>query len=321
MHSEEFRMKTRSGWWRTIRGTAFSLTTLATLAVLAGNALAQPPGGGRGFGGGFGGGGFGGGGFGGGGRGGAGGALQLLTQEAVQKELGLTPETIEKGRKLVDEVRSANQAEMASLFGEGGFQNMSDEQRRELPAKMAAMATAMQAKYAPKAKELLTPEQFTRLQQIGWQVAGVNALQDAELAKQLGLSAEQTAKIAANNRDFQAKQQSLMRELFAGRGPGGAPGGAPGGGQGGGQGGGRAGGEGFAKIQELNKEREAAALEVLTADQKANFEKLKGKPFDVASLQMGRGPGGPGGRGGQGGPGGRPGAGGRPGRPAAEEKK
>lgn len=302
-------MKARRGWWQARCGAMAGIGALLIGAVLAGSAVAQPPGGGRGFGGGFGGLG--------GGRGGPGGPLALLTQEAVQKELGLTPETIEKGRKLVDEVRAAGQAEMASLFGEGGFQNMTEEQRRELPAKMAAMTTALQAKFAPKAKELLTPEQYTRLQQIAWQAAGANALQDAELVKQLGLSADQTAKIAANNRDYQAKQQALMRELFAGRGPGGAPGGAPNGGQGGG----RPGGEGFAKIQELNKEREAAAFDVLTADQKANFEKLKGKPFDVASLQMGRGPGGPGGRGGQGGPGGRPGAGARPGRPAAEEKK
>jgi hypothetical protein len=302
-------MKANWGWWMAGRGAVVAVGALVVGAMLGGNAVAQPPGGGRGFG-------FGGAGLG-GGRGGAGGALALLAQESVQKELGLSPETIEKGRKLVDEVREAGQAEMASLFGQGGFQNMTEEQRRELPAKMTAMAAAMQAKYAPKAKELLTPDQYTRLQQIGWQVAGINALQDAELAKQIGLSPEQSEKITASNRDFQAKQQSLMRELFAGRGPGGAPGG--------GQGGGRPGGDGFAKVQELNKEREAAAMAILTADQKASFEKLKGKPFDVTSLQMGRGPGGPGGpggRGGQGGaPGGRPGAGGRPGRPATEEKK
>jgi hypothetical protein len=292
-------MKAHWGRWLAGRGAAIAMGALAIGAILAGSAVAQPPGGGRGFG-------LGGAGGLGGGRGGAGGALALLAQESVQKELGLSPETIEKGKKLVDEVRAAGQAEMASLFADGGFQNMTEEQRRELPAKMAAMATAMQAKFAPKAKELLTPDQYTRLQQISWQVAGVNALQDAELAKQLGLSAEQSEKIAASNRDFQAKQQAIMRELFAGR----QAGGPPAGGQGG-----RPGGEAFAKAQELNKEREAAAMAILTADQKANFEKLKGKPFDVTSLQMGRGPGGPGG------PGGRGGRGGPGGRPATEEKK
>ena len=158
-------MKARWDWLQTGRGAAACIGAVVIGTVLAGSAVAQPPGGGRGFGGGFGGGL-------GGGRGGPGGVLALLTQEAVQKELGLTPETVEKGRKLVDEVRAAGQAEMASLFGEGGFQNMTEEQRRELPAKMAAMTAALQEKFAPKAKELLTAEQYTRLQQIAWQAAG-----------------------------------------------------------------------------------------------------------------------------------------------------
>lgn len=279
---------------------------LAIVALVAGTVVAQPPGGRGGFGGGR----------------GPGNPLALLAQEPVQKELGLSAEAIEKGRKVLEEMREAGQAEMQKVFGDGGGAgpNMTDEQRKEMQSKMAATTQALHAKFAPQVKALLSEEQYARLQQIGWQVAGSNALTDAEVVKQLGLSKEQTEKIAASNQEYQAKQFAMMREAFAGRGgPGGQGGQRPGGG-------GAAGGGDFrAKAQELNKERDAKALDVLTADQKAAFEKLKGKSFDVSQLQMGRGPGGPGGgqpgAGGRPGRGGRPGAGGRPGQPSGDEKK
>ena len=78
-----------------------------------------------------------------------------------------------------------------------------------------------------------------------------------------------------------------------------------------GGGGGGGGPEAFAKMQELNKERDAKVNEVLTKAQQDQFAMLKGKEFDVTQLR-GRGPGGPGGPGGGGGGGG---AGARPKRP------
>jgi DNA topoisomerase IA len=49
-----------------------------------------------------------------------------------------------------------------------------------------------------------------------------------------------------------------------------------------------------AKREELVKEREAKAAEVLSKEQQEKYTKLKGKPFDVSQLQ------GPGRRGGAG---------------------
>ena len=90
------------------------------------------------------------------------------------------------------------------------------------------------------------------------------------------MSKEQTDKVEAVIAESRTKQGEMMREAFANRGQGG-------------EGGQR--GDFMAKIQELNKERDAKALDVLTADQKAAFETAKGKAFDVSQLQMGRGPG------------------------------
>ncbi len=66
------------------------------------------------------------------------------------------------------------------------------------------------------------------------------------------------------------------------------------------------------KRQAMGKERDAALVAVLTPVQQEQFDLMKGKEFDVASLRGGFGGRGPGG----GGPGGR--GGDRPNRPAGD---
>lgn len=226
--------------------------------------------------------------------GGRGGALGLLRNEAVQKELGISDEAREKLTKLAESAGAEMRAEMEKAGVTGGFQalqGLSPEQRQEMQKKMADAMRTAQEKIVPQIKAALTPEQYARLQQIGWQSAGAVALNDPELSKELNLSADQLKQLVAAMEESNAKS----RELFQGA---------------------AGGGGGFQeigqKMQELNKARDEKMLGVLTADQKAAFEKLKGKPFDVAQLRGG--PGGPGGRG-RG-----PGGAGKPGRPPLEAK-
>lgn len=63
-----------------------------------------------------------------------------------------------------------------------------------------------------------------------------------------------------------------------------------------------------AEMEKRQEELNRKILAVLTADQKAKWNSLLGKPFKIEHPQGF--PGGPGGRGGQGGPGGRGGNGG-----------
>jgi hypothetical protein len=138
------------------------------------------------------------------------------------------------------------------------------------------------------------------------QAAGSQALTRPDIVKSLDLTKDQQEKITDINQEFGKKQNELR--------PGGRRGGA-------GAGGPPPDFEGIrAKMQELTKERDSKATEVLSKEQQEKYEKLKGKPFDVAQL-MQFGPGmGRGGRGGPGGPGGGPrGAAGRP-QKKAEEK-
>jgi hypothetical protein len=206
----------------------FLWLALAILAlVFAASAQAQQPKRGRGGGQGFGG-------FGGGGAQ-AGDLLNLVQSEGVRKEL---------------ELESDQEKAIADLRAE--MNKEQDEARR-----------AIAAKYKEKLNKTLLPHQAERLQQISVQLRGNAALSDEDVAKKLGLSADQQNQIAEKRKDSQAK----MRELFGGGGGGGGD---------------------FAerreKMQKLQAETNTAILGVLTDKQKEDFEKLKGKPIDREQL-------------------------------------
>jgi hypothetical protein len=242
------------------------LVLIVTAAMVQSTASAQP-GGGRGFG------------FGGPG---GGGLIGLAGAPAVQKELGLAGDAAEKVQKLAGAFRQEMQTAVEeagigfAAFGE--LQNLSQEERetrlREMNEKRAGVMKKLNDKFMPQLKEALTAQQIERLQEISVQVNGSQGLTSPEMVKSLDLSKEQQEKINAVNQEAGRK----MRELFTAGGGGGAP--------------------DFqamaAKREELVKERETKAAEVLNKDQQEKYAKLKGKPFDVSQLMQG-----PGRRGGQ----------------------
>jgi len=232
---------------------------------------------------------------------GMGGPLVLAGIPAVQKEISLEEDAVSKVQKVVDSFREEMMAETEKaglgFAGPGQFADLKPEEReakmRENMEKRTAIMRKLNEKFVPQLKESLAAGQFERLQQIGWQAAGSQALAGPELVKALELSKEQQEKIVAVNREYGEKQSELRRNAFGA--------GAPGGGGAG------AGPQGmFAKMQELTKERDTKATEVLSKEQQEKYAKLKGKPFDLALLMPMGGPG-------RGGPAGRPGgAAGRP---------
>jgi hypothetical protein len=214
---------------RTILAAACLVATF-----LAADAPAQPPGGrGRGM-----------------GMGGMMSHASLLRQEAVQADIGLSADL---------KTKIAAELPERTPGGGGNPRDMTDEQRQ----KWMEERRARNAEDDKKVAGLLSPEQLARLKQIRIQALGAGVLMDETLAKELGVTDEQTTKF-----------QSAMQEM---RQAGGGGGGNPG---------------------EMRAKMTAKAMEILTADQKAKLEALKGPAFDVSKLQM-RGPGG----------GGRPGAG------------
>ena len=138
--------------------------------------------------------------------------------------------------------------------------------------------------------EILNEAQIKRLSEIRVNVLGANALTDSKVAEAVGLTEADLQKIEeARSNAFAEMRQNMM------------------------SGGGGDRSAMMEKIQEMRASVDKSIMEMLTEEQAARFQTLKGEPFelDMRELMMG----GRGGRGGQGGPGGRPGGGGAGGRP------
>jgi hypothetical protein len=178
----------------------------------------------------------------GGGRGWGGGRMlssaMLLRQEPVQAELGLSGDQKERLAGLAD----------GGLRDEGGRnpREMTQEERREW---MAQLQERM-SKLDDNVREILTPDQLTRLREIRVQAMGPNVAADPDLAKQIGITDAQQEKLAG-----------LRQKMREARGEGGPAG--------------------------LREKMENAFTDMLTPEQKAKLESLRGKPFDLSSLQLG----------------------------------
>jgi len=249
-----------------------------------------------------------------GGRGGgAPSALQLIGREEVRKELKIS----EEQQGIIRELQQSSRPDFRALFG-GNFRDLSREEREK---KMAELRTTSEKKSKEAEADLygliLDEGQTKRLKQIVLQQKGNRALTEADIAKALGLTAAQSAKIKAAMETGQKKQQELtagLRGAFGGR---------------------SSGGEKGAKNTErkrpsrdeiqkrfadmqskgtaIRAETDKAIASVLTTGQKTKFETLKGPKFELARRSSSRNRGGSrgGSRGGQG----EKGQGGRPQRP------
>lgn len=273
------------------------LVFAAVLALIATDVMAQGPGGRRGGPGGPGGpGGFRGG-FGGPGGmmgrfgGGGGNMLGLVQIEKVQEELELLPDQKEALGKIAEGRPRPERPEGID------FRDRSEENRAKLEEfmeKMRKEREEFETKAVAQLEEVLFPEQMERLKQIEVQTSGVRALMIKHVADELKLTADQKEKLEGVSREVGEEMMGKMREIFSSGDREGAR----------------------EKIDELRKEGDEKILAVLTSEQRAQFDKMKGEPFEMP--EMGRGGFGRGGRGGPGGPGG-PGGRGRGGRPPAEE--
>jgi len=249
-----------------------------------------------------------------GGRGGgAPSALQLIGREEVRKELKIS----EEQQGIIRELQQSSRPDFRALLG-GNFRELSSEEREK---KMAELRTTSEKKSKEAEADLygliLDEGQTKRLKQIVLQQKGNRALTEADIAKALGLTAAQSAKIKAAMETGQKKQQELtagLRGAFGGR---------------------SSGGEKGAKNTErkrpsreeiqkrfadmqskgtaIRAETDKAIALVLTTGQKTKFETLKGPKFELARRSSSRNRGGSrgGSRGGQG----EKGQGGRPQRP------
>lgn len=243
-----------------------------TLVVASTSVVQAQPGGGRGPRGGRG---FG---FGGPFGGGGGGQLMLLRNEKVQKELEIVDDQKAEITKLAEDQDKL----MREMFA--SFRDIPEDERQakieENRKKMEENAKAVRE----KVNEILEPRQVARLKEISLQMRGDGALADPEVAKELGLSEDQTKQLA----EIRDESFEKSRELFR---PGADETERE---------------EMRKKMEELRKETSQKTLAVLSPEQQEKFEKLKGKKTDLDLRTLfgppggGRGRRGPGGGGGGG---------------------
>lgn len=185
--------------------------------------------------------------------------LQLLSRNDVKKDLKLNDEQSSKIQALQDEQRAQMQQMMEEM--RNGGQRPDQETMR----KMFEESTKKQNEAIAK---ILTPAQIARLKQIRVQLSGSRIIMDAEIQKELGVTAEQKAKIdglQAKQRDANAaimekvQNQELSRE------------------------------EATAAREKNNKILEDEIAKVLTDAQKAKLKEMAGPKFE-AEPQERRGP-------------------------------
>ena len=251
---------------------AKTVLALAAGLLVAGPALAQPPGGGGGFGG-----------FGGGLGGGL--ANTISRSKPLQDELKVDADQLEKLTAALTKAGEESRDLRRQLFSQNADER-AEAQKKMQEINDKALASA------------LKPEQVKRLKQIENQQAGLRMFSRPEVAEKLKLTDEQKEKITAISRDL----DNDRRELFGGGGGGGRRPGAGGGGGGGGAF--RLDPELLKKMENLQKEAVASAVKALNDDQKSTYKELTGEPFEMPGGAGALGFGGFGGGGGFGQPGG-----------------
>ncbi len=256
--------------FRMVRVTAVIAVLLAT-GVMCLEVWAQPGPGGPPRGprpGGFGFGGFG---MMGGGGGGAFGLSamygSLLASPTVQRELELVDEQIAK----LKEVNEKAQAAIREMFsGMGNLRDMGEEERRARFEEMRKRSEAQAENIKKAIEEILLPHQVERLKGIALQRAGVAALNDKEIQRDLKMTEDQVAKIKAINEEAAKRAQEMfagMRDLspedrraqFAEMGQ---------------------------KMQESRKETETQLMNVLTAEQRETLENMKGDKLEIPESEL-----------------------------------
>jgi hypothetical protein len=182
------------------------------------------------------------------------GILGLLQRQEVQKELKLDEDQIAKVSEAAQELNKHRRDTAAE------FRGLQGEERRKKASEIREKITKKTEEVNKKVRDALKPEQSQRLEQIALQVQGMRALRTKEIIKQLKITKEQQAKIDEVQSSIAGKRQKVFQDVRNGniertkvR----------------------------DKLQELVKQTDEETLKVLTEAQRTQFDKMKGKKFEL----------------------------------------
>ena len=181
--------------------------------------------------------------------------LELVGNEKVQDELKLDAEQKAKIKEAVETATARQREVFGALRGVQG-----DERAKKLAELNDKNAEAVRA-----IKATFKPEQTERFDQISLQVRGLQALGDAPIVEKLKITDEQTKQIKEVAEGSQQKRIQLFQDI-------------------------RNGNIDRTKVREkqdaITKDSETKTMDVLTDEQKAQFEKMKGAKFDMPQRQI-----------------------------------
>ncbi len=194
--------------------------------------------------------------------GGTGFLLRLLQIEKIQEELGMLDVQVEEAAALAEE----SGREAREFFA--GVQDLEGEERRarmqEVMEKFRKSAPEREKKLTKQLEEILVEDaQLKRLKQISMQVQGSRALQNPEVLKSLNITDAQKKRFEALREEMGAQ----MREQFQNARDMSRE-------------------ERQAAMQKLGEEVEKKVNDVLTKEQKAKLEELRGEKFEFDRSQL-----------------------------------
>ncbi len=178
----------------------------------------------------------------------------MLRGDAVQKELKVTDEQ----KKTLSELAAQLQSEAMEIIS--GLQDLSPEEQKEHMPELMKMVAEKGKDIQQKVDKVLDQTQLARLKELSLQSRGAAALEDEEVIAALKISDEQKTKLVAIRDEGGKKMEEAMQALRGGGGGGDA-------------------GEIRQKLMAMRKELGDKAIEVLSPEQREQFEKMKGAKF------------------------------------------
>lgn len=190
----------------------------------------------------------------------------LLLNEAVQKELKMTPEQVEKAKTTFganrQQARDAAQGQRRQGAGAGGGAGQAVRQ----------MLGNRQQETEKQIKEILDEKQFARFQQLQLQQQGAAALTRPDVADKVGLSQEQKDKIRQIQQESFASLREAMQAARTGQGADRQA----------------ATSQIREKMMKAREEANAKIIGVLSSEQRKKWDDLLGPAFNFEQMRIGK---------------------------------
>ncbi len=199
--------------------------------------------------------------------------LYLAANAEIQEELALDAEQAARMRGLLEDFernlvaefrpQGLSRAAIAELYDVSREERMA--KMRGINEKVPALEREFCAKYLGPLREMLTPAQFRRLQEIRWQLGGSRSMDDATLVESIGITVDQQDKISAINAEYDGQlvkyfstdfsqvldsKVPIFQELIT-------------------------------RVSEMAHERDAKASAVLSSEQQEKLLRLLGMSFEL----------------------------------------